>query len=102
MRFKETEIVNKLVEVTIKDELKCDKCGCLIFGECRYDKMVTVPDGYSHFDAFNFTFKVKTGYQYPECQGGEQHNLDLCEKCSDEAMELLLKNGFEIKTEDWD
>lgn len=76
-------------EVTIKSYTLCDKCN---------EKIETE----SNYDAFECEFIYKTGDSYPEGGSGEKFELDLCQKCGKEAVELLKGNGFKVQESEWD
>ena len=79
----------KMLEVTIESYTLCDKCN---------EKIETE----SNYDAFKCEFVYKTGDSYPECGNGDKFELDLCQKCGKEAVELLKGNGFKVQESEWD
>jgi hypothetical protein len=88
MRVRKTEKQLKEVDVVVEDYETCDKCGCVI----KLD----------HDDAFDFDFRLKTGYQYYDSGSGEYTEIDLCEPCSKQLVQLMNENGFKTRTEEWD
>ena len=88
MRVRKTEKQLKEVDVVIENYTTCDKCNAV------------VKNNYS--DAFDFDFRLKTGYQYYNSGGGECTEIDLCEPCSEQLVQLMNENGFKTRTEEWD
>lgn len=82
-----TEKQMKEVEVTIENHVLCDKCNEKI-----------EPD---NFDAFQCEFKLKTGHSFPDGSGGELQEMDICEKCADNLVELLRNNGYRVNDGEW-
>jgi hypothetical protein len=78
----------KEVDVTIDSYSLCDKCNEKIVVGC--------------YDAFECEFIHKTGAIYPEGGNGEKQEMELCQKCAVELVDLLRKNGYRINDSDWD
>jgi hypothetical protein len=67
----------------------CDKCGL---------KIRT-----SFYDAYDEDwFSINKGHKYPEGGHFIEYNMELCETCSHELMNILKLNGFNIREEDVD
>lgn len=79
---------NQTIETRVEISCTCDKCG----EEIKTD----------YYDAFDFDFKLKTGFSYPEGGSGEKIILDLCKECAKMLVSFLQDNGFKTRTEDWD
>lgn len=89
MYVKKTEKQIKEVEVTTESYNLCDKCNCKIEKE-------------GSFDAFECEFTHKTGSSYPEGGSGEKQEMELCQKCAVELVELLRLNGYRVTDSEWD
>jgi hypothetical protein len=67
----------------------CDKCGKEAIG--NDDGM----DGM--YEVFDFDFDLRIGSHYPgDSFSGDKYRLDLCQTCAEQAMQLLLDNGFKV------
>ena len=89
MRVVKKEKRMKEVEVILEDFNLCDKCNCKIEKEDSYD-------------SFECEFTHKTGSSYPEGGSGEKQEMELCQKCAVECVELLRANGYRITDSEWD
>ena len=78
----------KEVDVVVEDFLQCDKCG---------NEIKT-----GLYDAFSFDFEVRTGESYPEGGNGQLFNMDLCQECFKELLELLKENKYRVDEKEWD
>ncbi len=87
MRVKKTEKQIKEVDVLIEKHTLCDKCNERI--------MIT---GYS---AFDFELNYRTGADYPTGGSGEVQQMELCDKCADDCIQLLKDNGYRINESEW-
>lgn len=83
---KETQI--RQVEITIESYTLCDKCN---------SKIKT-----STFDAFECEFIHKTGNSFPEGGSGNKQEMELCQQCAVELVDLLIENGYRINESEWD
>jgi hypothetical protein len=88
MYVKKTEKQIKEVEVTTESYTLCDKCN---------QKIQT-----KGYDAFEFELEYKTGDSYPEGGSGEKKEMELCDKCADDCIQLLKDNGYRINESEWD
>lgn len=86
MRKRLTKKVVKEVEEVIYDHLVCDKCGKVIQEDTN--------------EVFDFQFKVRIGERYGAEAFWKDYNLDLCKEHANEAMRLLVANGFMITEEE--
>ena len=87
MRVVKKEKIMKEVEVTSESYTLCDKCNCKIEKD--------------RFDAFECEFVHKTGSSFPEGSYGEQQEMELCQKCAVELVELLRSNGYKLIDSEW-
>lgn len=87
MRILKKEKQVKEVEVVLEDYNICDKCGKTLVKEL--------------YDAFECNFLFKEGTAYPEGGDGEKHEMELCNDCALEVVELLRKNGYNVVTSEW-
>jgi NMD protein affecting ribosome stability and mRNA decay len=78
----------KEVDVTIESYTLCDKCN---------EKIKT-----GSYDSFECEFIHKTGSSYPEGGSGEQQEMELCQKCAVELVDLLRANGYRVNDSEWD
>ena len=76
----------KEVEVTVESYTLCDKCG---------EKIET-----GKYESFECEFTHKTGSCYPDGCNIEIQEMQLCQKCAVECVELLQKNGYRINESD--
>jgi hypothetical protein len=88
MKVLKTEKQMKEVDVTVECHTLCDKCN----NKVELDR----------FEAFEFKFLNRTGRIFPEGGGGEKQEMDLCQNCADELVELLRENGYRVTDSDWD
>lgn len=66
----------------------CDKCGEKICSKS--------------YDAYDEDwFSARFGSSFPECSLGHEFNMDLCQDCTRELIDLLEDNGFHIRKEEW-
>ena len=79
----------RMIEVVVDSYILCDKCNKKIESSVS-------------FDAFECEFLYKEGSVYPEGGYGDKSELDLCQRCGKEAIELLEKHGFKVQTKDWE
>jgi len=78
----------RLMPVVVSSKTICDKCGKEILPARR-------------FDAYNFTFEVKTGTAYPEGGSGEKVEMDLCEGCAVTLVDILTSQGYRLTKNEW-
>tara|TARA_R110000765_G_scaffold327923_1_gene418957 strand:+ start:458 stop:727 length:270 start_codon:yes stop_codon:yes gene_type:complete len=88
MYVKKTEKQIKEVEVITESYSLCDRCN---------EKIQT-----GSYDAFEFELEYKTGDSYPEGGSGEKKEMELCDKCADDCIQLLKDNGYRINESEWD
>jgi hypothetical protein len=88
MEIRKTKKIVKEIEVVTESYIQCDKCGEKI------SKQI--------YEIFDFDFEVRKGLGFPSGGNGIQINLDLCQKCCEEALNLLEENGFKIHSKKWD
>ena len=88
MYVKKTEKQIKEVEVTTESYSLCDKCN---------EKILT-----GSYDAFEFELKYKTGSSYPEGGNGDKAEMELCDKCADDCIQILKDNGYRINESEWE
>ena len=89
MKVEKKEKQVKEVDVITERYTLCDKCNCKIKKESSYD-------------VFESHFTHKTGDAYPEGGSGYIQDMDLCQKCTNELVELLRLNGYRINDSEWD
>jgi hypothetical protein len=89
MRVLKKEKIMKEVVVTLEDYNLCDKCNC----EIKKDDI---------YDAFECKVLHRTGEKYPEGWNGEKQEVELCQKCAVDLIELLRLNGYRITDSEWD
>ena len=79
----------EVMEVDVTDEVYdiCDKCG----------QKIEV-NGY---DAFSCEFERKIGQSFPESANIEIDELELCQECAEDCINLLRENGYNIISRDW-
>jgi hypothetical protein len=65
----------------------CDKCGVQIY-----------PKSYDAYE--EDWFQVKEGNIYPEGGHYIEQKMDLCKSCSYKLIELLIQQGYKIRTEE--
>jgi hypothetical protein len=88
--MKKTQKMIKQVESENVLEIICDKCGKPIKSEM----------GSAYKSDW---FMMTTGdYFGSDCWQGMHRVMDLCEDCSNELIELLKKNGYNIRDEEFD
>tara|TARA_R110000782_G_scaffold8498_4_gene27730 strand:+ start:843 stop:1109 length:267 start_codon:yes stop_codon:yes gene_type:complete len=85
--------IYKLVPKTVKqhevvDEVICDKC---------YTPFESVSWGVHEFE-----FKYRNGTSYPEGGSGEEYNIDICHKCIDGLLTVLVDNGYMVRGKEWE
>lgn len=78
----------KEVDVTIESYTLCDKCN---------ERIKT-----DSYDAFECEFIHKTGSSYPGGGSGEKQEMELCQKCAVELVDLLRANGYRVTDSEWD
>lgn len=81
------ELQIKEVEVVVENYTLCDKCN---------EKLK-----YGSYDAFSCELTYKTGESFPEGGYGGLQEMQLCEKCAVDFIELLKDNGYRINISDW-
>jgi hypothetical protein len=84
--MKKKIVEKQLKEVVIDSYTICDKCDSKIEGN----------SGYDHFQSSLIHDK---GVVYPDFTNVVRFSIDFCEKCSEEAIMILNKNGFKINNE---
>ena len=82
MYVQKTENQIKEVEVITESYRLCDKC----------NKKIQV----GGYDAFEFELEYITGTSYPEGGSGKKKEMELCDKCADDCIQLLKDNGYRI------
>ena len=88
MYVKKTQKQIKEVEVTTESYHLCDKCN------------EKIQPGL--FNAFEFKLEYITGENYPEGGRGEKKEMELCDKCADDCIQLLKDNGYRINESEWE
>lgn len=83
MKIETTETQTKAIEVVIDEYTLCDKC----------NQKIEVDE----YDIFECTLSLRTGENIPDCPpSGELEEMHLCQKCSNEFMDVLKKIGYRI------
>ncbi len=85
--FKEIGIPSRVVKQL--DSLICDKC------DQEIDETA-----YSAYDAD--WFELREGSSFPEGGSGTSIVMELCQECSEDLVDLLHKNGYKTRKEEWD
>jgi len=88
MKVFETEKQIKEVYVTLESYTLCDKCNEKIKKDT--------------YEQFKCELIHETGTNYPEGGSGEKQEMELCQKCAVELIELLKTNGYRIADSEWD
>jgi len=88
MYVKKTENHIKEIEVTTESYNLCDKCN------------EKIQNG--SYDAFLFELEYNTGDSYPTSGSGEKKEMELCDRCADNCIQLLNDNGYRINKSKWD
>lgn len=88
MQVLKKELRTQEVEVVVESYSLCDKCN---------EKIKT-----DNYDAFECEFSHKTGSSYPDGGSGNLQELELCQKCAVELVELLRQNGYRVNDSEWD
>lgn len=92
-KFKQMQVIKterrvQEVKVVVESYSLCDKCN---------EKIKT-----DNYDAFECEFTHKTGSSYPDGGSGSIQEMELCQKCAVEFVELLRQNGYRVTDSEWD
>lgn len=87
MKVINKETATRTVEL-ITSKCFCDKC---------HEEITT-----KKYDAFECSFYLRTGNNFPESGSGENKSMDLCSNCADGLIDLLRNNGYRINESEWD
>jgi hypothetical protein len=88
MQVLKKKVCMQEVEVIVENYHLCDKC----------NKKITK----QNYDAFECDFTHKTGDSYPDGGSGDLQEMELCQQCAVELVELLKQNGYRVNDSKWE
>ena len=89
MKITKTKKVVKEVEEVVDYYCQCDKC----------DSRIET----TGCESFEFSLEYRRGVSFGTDGGeGKTSELELCQECAKDLMQLLTDNGYKIQTSDYD